>query len=652
MASNAHHQVVTDPVAVLRDRFVAAIRAAFASLEGDIDPMIVPSKQAGHADYQSNAAMGLSKRLGKPPRDVAAEIVAKLDVSDVCEAVTPASIAGPGFINLRLKASALADALMGMDNASLGVEQLDASRVQTIVVDLMGVNLAKQMHVGHLRSPIIGDAIARLMQRLGHKVIRQNHVGDWGLPIAMVTARVMRLQAVGTLDINKITLDDLDKAYAAAQRECQRDVEGLKAAQQWNMGPKAVAELEAQVEGATSAFLEARQTLLKLQQKEPATYAVWQKIYEVTMKVCIEVCQLLEVRVTNADSAGESSYADELASMVDDLMKRGIAIEDQGAIIVRLDKPSSAPVGNANAGARDPHADEADPIKEPCLIRKTDGGFLYATTDVCAVRRRVQKLGAHRAIYAIDARQNLHLRQVFLTSKIAGYATHPTTGRWSRFDHAAFGSVLGEDGKPFKTRSGDSVKLADLIRETFDRADKAVRSKCAERGVSLSDEEFAKTSRCVGIAALKYADLSTDKAKDYVFSFDRMLAFEGDTGPYLLYGVVRIKNIFRKAAEAGVGNAWAATPLNIAEPAEKALALALLRYPSVLRSTADTIELHRLCQYAFELAGAFSSFYDKCPVLNAGDAKTRDSRLRLCDLTRRVLEDALGCVGITAPERM
>lgn len=648
----ASSRKVFDPVATLRERFVSAIRAAFPSLEGEIDPMIVPSKQAGHADYQCNAAMGLSKRLAKAPRDVANEIVAKLDVSDVCEALSAASIGGPGFINLRLRSSALADALMGMDSPSLGLESLDASRVQMIVVDLMGVNLAKQMHVGHLRSPIIGDAIARLMERLGHTVIRQNHVGDWGLPIAMVTARVMRLQKAGLIDINNITLDDLDKAYAAAQRECQRDMEGLKAAQQWNMGPKAVAELEAQVEGATTAFLEARQTLLRLQQKEPATYAVWQKIYEVTMKVCVEVCQLLDVRVTNADSAGESSYADELASMVDDLVKRGIAVEDQGALIVRLDTPPTAPKGNDNAGERDPHADEADPIKEPCLIRKSDGGFLYATTDVCAVRRRVQKLGAQRAIYSIDARQNLHLRQVFLTSKIAGYATHPKTGRWARFDHAAFGSVLGEDGKPFKTRSGDSVKLADLIRETFDRADKAVRSKCADRGVTLSDAEFAATSRCVGIAALKYADLSTDKAKDYVFSFDRMLAFEGDTGPYLLYGVVRIKNIFRKAGEAGVGAAWRATPLSIVEPAEKTLALALLRYPSVLRSTGDTLELHRLCQYSFELAGAFSSFYDKCPVLNAGDSATRDSRLRLCDLTRRVLEDALGCVGITAPERM
>ncbi len=645
MAHDASHLPVQDPVALLRERFVAAIDAAFPTLRAEgvaIDPMIVASKQAELADYQSNAAMGLAKRVGKPPREVAGAILAKLQLDDVCEPVTAANIAGPGFVNVRLRKDAIANALMSMDAPSLGVAL--SGEPHTIVVDLMGVNLAKQMHVGHLRSPVIGDAIARLFERLGHKVIRQNHVGDWGLNIAMTTARVMRLASEGTLSIDRITLDDLDKAYAAAQAECQRDMAGLAAARQWHMGPKVIAELEAQVDGATNAFLEARKTLVALQAKEPATYAVWKKIYEVTMRTCIEVCQLLDVKVTDADSAGESSYADELAPMVDDLISRGIAVQDQGALIVRLD----------GSGLAIPTGEE--PIKEPCLIRKTDGGYLYATTDVCAVRRRVQKLHAHRGVYVIDARQNLHMRQVFLTSKLAGYATHPKTGKFAQLEHAAFGSVLGEDGRPFKTRSGDTVKLADLLRETFERARQAVQSKCEERNVTLSPQELEHTSRCVGIAALKYADLSTDKAKDYLFSFNRMLAFEGDTGPYLLYAVVRIKNIFRKAAETGVlagdGSSWKQGPIGVNAPAEKTLALALLRYPGVLQSVGATLDLHRLCQYLFEVAGCFASFYDQCPVLNADDAAVRASRLRLCDLTRRVVEDGLGTLGITAPERM
>jgi len=621
-----------DPVAVLRARFAGAIKAAFPAVGDDADPAIAPAKSPEHGDFQCNAAMALAKRVGKPPREVAKAIVAHAGIADLCEPLTDASIAGPGFINVRLRADALGAALVAMDTPDLGVER--AADVQTIVVDLMGVNLAKQMHVGHLRSPIIGDAIARLFERQGHRVIRQNHVGDWGLNIAMTTARVMRLADAGRLDLDRLTLDDLDLAYTAAQRECQRDLAGLEAAKRWGMGPKAVAELEAQVEGATAAFADARRTLLALQQKEPHTYAVWRKIYDITMRVCVDVCAMLNVAVTDADSAGESSYADELAPMVEDLVKRGVAVEDQGALIIRLDNP---PPGET-------------PIKEPCLIRKSDGGWLYATTDICAVRRRVQKLGAHRAVYAVDARQALHLAQVYLASKIAGYATHPATGRFARLEHAAFGSVMGEDGRPFKTRSGDTVRLADLIRETFDRAGAAVRSKSEARGAALADDELARTARAVGVAALKYADLSTDRAKDYIFSFDRMLAFEGDTGPYLLYALVRIKNIFRKGKEAGVAAGEA--PFHVREPAEKQLALALLRYPAVIAAAANALEPHRLCQFLYELAGAFAAFYDKCPVLNAPDDATRGARLRLCALTGRVLEDGLAVLGIPAAERM
>lgn len=654
--SNTGAIAALDPGAILADCFARAISRAYPALEGAIDAMVSPSRapapnKAGtdkpspakvpdFGDYQCNAAMPLAKRVGTKPQDVARAIVAAAAtdprVAELCEPLTDASIAGPGFINIRLKSEALGGLLLHLDRPDLATPP--PTSPQTIVVDLMGVNLAKQMHVGHLRSPIVGDAIARLFERQGHNVIRQNHVGDWGLPIAMVTARLMRQISAGQLSLDTITLDQLDIAYKAAQAECQRDTEGLAAVKKFDLGPKALAELEEQVNGATEAFLRARQTLIDLQRKEPKTYAVWQRIAEVTMRECLAACARLHINLTDAHSAGESSYADELSPLIDDLIARGIAIEDQGALIVRLDEPSRDSAGEPLW----------EPIKEPCLVRKTDGGYLYATTDIAAVKRRVQKFGAHRAVYAIDARQSLHLRQVFASSIKAGYAIHPGTGRPAVLQHAAFGAVLGEDGKPFKTRSGESVKLADLLNETVERATAKVREKSPD----LAPEELARVAEAVGMAALKYADLSNDRARDYMFSFDRMLAFEGNTGPYLLYALVRIKSIFRKAAERGIDlAAWPSTRFAIAEPAEKALALVLLKYPATLASAGETIEPHRICQYLYDLAGAFASFFDRCPVLQA-EGSTRDARLRLCDLTARVLEDGLHVLGIPTVDRM
>jgi arginyl-tRNA synthetase len=615
-------------VQLLADRFKAGIARAFPQLTGDVDPLITPSKQADLGDFQSNAAMSLAKRLSMKPREVAEKIVQAVDLGEIAEPLTPAAIAGPGFINIRLRPQALSDLLLALDAPSLGIDPPE--RQQTIVVDLMGVNLAKQMHVGHLRSPIIGDALARTFERLGHKVIRQNHVGDWGLPIAMVTARLMKMEAAGQIDLRKLTLDDLDAAYKAAQLECQRDMAGLEAVRKYGLGPKAEAELEEQVAGATEAFTQARQTLVKLQAKEPKTYAVWRTIYDVTMAVCLAACERLHVNCTEEASAGESSYADELAPMVQDLVSRGIAEESDGALVIRLDDP--------RWGA----------IKEPCLIRKTDGGFLYATTDIAAVRRRVQKLKADRLVYAIDARQSLHLRQFFGASRKAGYAKNPITGMDAVMEHAAFGSVLGEDGRPFKTRSGENVKLADLIEETVTRATGAVLSRSPE----TPKDQARQIAEAVGTAALKYADLSTDRIKDYLFSFDRMLAFEGNTGPYLLYALVRVKSIFRKAAERNLAEGWETAALTMQAPAEKTLALAILRYPGVVRSVADSLEPHRLCQYLFDLASAFSVFFDQCPVLAADTSALRASRLRLAALTGRVLEDGLHDLGIPTLERM
>lgn len=630
-----------DPIAILSSRFRDAIASAFPDVGRDVDPLISAAKQTQFGDFQSNVAMSLSKRVGKPPRDVAKAIIATCDISDIADTLTDASIAGPGFINIRLKGDALSTLLAGMDTPALGITP--ASPPQTIVVDLFGVNLAKQMHVGHLRSPFIGDALARVFERQGHKVIRQNHVGDWGLPIAMVTARLMRLSDQGKIDLNKLTLDDLDSNYKAAQAECQRDMEGLAACKRFDLGPKALAECEEQVNGATEVFLQARDTLLKLQAREPRTYAVWQRIADITMSVCLAVAKRLNVNCTDEHSAGESSYAAELAPMVADLESRKIAVLDQGALIIRLDTPPTIDGKPA-----------WEPIKEPCLIRKTDGGFLYATTDVCALRRRVQTFHADRLVYAIDARQALHLRQFFAASFLAGYSINPITKKPAILQHAAFGSVLGEDGRPFKTRSGESVNLQALIDEAVQRAAAEIRKRNGDESDEdrASEQDIASAAEIIGVAAMKYADLKTDRVKDYMFSFDRMLAFEGDTGAYLQYAYARIKNIFRKAKKAAKGAGWENEPIAVLEPAEKTLALALLRYPSALESTADAIEPHRLCNYIYDLAVAFSGFYNQCHVITAPTDQIVRQRLRLCDLTRRVLEDALHTLGIPTVDRM
>lgn len=614
-----------DPVQVLAERFVAAIARAFPDLEGAADPHITGTKNPALGDFQSNAAMALAKRLGMKPRDVAAAIIARLEIADLAEAPSEQSIAGPGFINVRLHSGTLAGLLGALDSPGLGIEP--ARPASTVVVDLCGVNIAKEMHVGHLRATVIGDALARTFERLGHAVIRQNHVGDWGLPIAMVTAKLAGETAAGRIDANALDLAALTRLYRLAQAECARDLKGLEAVRRHGLGPKAEAELQAQVSGAEEAMARAKATLLRLQNHDPQTVAVWKRIYDVTMRECLATCRRLHTRITAEDSAGESSYAEELAGLVDDLARRGIAEESDGALVVRLEE----------AG-----------IDVPCIVRKSDGGYVYATTDLAAVRRRVQTLGADRVVYAVGAPQLLHLRQVFAAAIRAGYAARPGANGPARLEHAAFGSVLGEDGRMLKTRSGENVRLGDLLDEAVQRAERVV----AEKNPSLDADERRRIAEAVAVAAIKYADLSSDRIKDYVFSFDRMLSFEGNTGPYLLYALVRIRSIFRKAAERGVASGWEESPLAVEHAAEKTLALALLRYPGVVRAVGETLEPHRLCQYLYELAGAFSGFFDACPVIQAEDERQRGSRLRLCDLTARVLGDGLGVLGIPALERM
>ncbi|MBX3360806.1 MAG: arginine--tRNA ligase, partial [Phycisphaeraceae bacterium] len=549
-----------DPVEILDERFTTAIAAAFPEVpEADRDPLITPSKMAKLADFQSNGAMALGKKLGKNPREVAAAIAAKVNITDIAEPLTDGSIAGPGFINIKLRADALAALVANMDTPGGGLGVPVPEVKETAVVDLCGVNLAKQMHIGHLRAVIIGDAIARLFERLGHNAIRQNHVGDWGLPIAMVTAKLKQLSDAGTINLATLTLDSMEKLYKQAQLECAAEERGLAMARKYRMGPKAIAELEAQVEGAKEAMAHAKQTLVNLQAHEPGVFAIWQRISDITMKACLDTCAALHANVKPEHSAGESSYALELGQVVEDLTSRGIAEVSDGALVVRVEG-----------------------LEEPCIIRKSDGGYLYATTDVAAIKRRVQKLGGTRIIYCVDARQSLHFKQVFGAAHRAGYDINLTTHKPAKMDHAGFGMVLGDDGRPFKTRSGENVKLMDVITEALKRAAAVVNERSAE----LPEAERARVAEAVGVAALKYADLSNDRVKDYVFSFDRMLAFEGNTGPYLLYALVRTRSVQRKAvSERGLTPAaWKDAPITVAEPAAKSLALALLRYPGVLAS--------------------------------------------------------------------
>lgn len=617
-----------NPLDMLRARFADAIAAAFPGTPAvGQDPLIAASKIPRFGDYQCNAAMPLGKLLGKPPREVALALTQAVRLDDVAEPLSPASVAGPGFINIALKPSALERLLGLLDTPDLGLPPPAEADRQTVVVDLCGVNLAKQMHVGHLRSTVIGDTIARALSRVGANVVRQNHVGDWGLPIAMVISALLAEHGDADPATYLNDLSVLDAAYKSAQARCRVNEELLEAVR-WSASPKLAAEWADELAASAAAegrLAEAKRTLVALQRHEARPHAVWQRIYDVTMTECLRVCAALNSDVRAEHTAGESSYADELAVAVEDLLARRIAVISQGAAVVHC--PG---------------------IDEPCIIRKSDGAFLYATTDLCAIRRRVQKIGASRVIYCVDARQGLHFKQVFAASTIAGYA-RGARGDDARLEHAAFGTILGEDGRPFKTRTGENVRLTALLDEAHERALAAALAK----NPGLEEAERERVAHAVAVAAIRYTDLSSERIRDYVFSFDRMLAFEGNTGPYLLYALARLRSIFRKASERGFDvQAESLAPLRVVEPAERALALALLRYPQAVQDVAQTLEPHRLCQYVYELAGAFAVFFDQCHVITAPDAATRAARLSLCRLAERVLADGLTTLGIPLVERM
>ncbi len=561
---------------------------ALGAEHAEADPLLRPSGNAKFGDFQANAAMGLGKRLGRPPREVAERIVVELDLEGLCE---PAEVAGPGFINLRLTGEALergAAALVG--DAQMGIAR--AHEPQRVVVDYSSPNVAKEMHVGHLRSTIIGDAIVRVQEAVGHEVIRQNHVGDWGTQFGMLVEHLVDIGATG----EGAHIADLNAFYQEAKKRFDAD---------------------ADFNGR------ARERVVALQGGDAETLGLWQKLVDESLLHMDEVYARLGVLLTEGDVRGESSYNDGLGGVIEALEAKGLLEESEGAKVV-------FPAGF--------EGQDGEPM--PVIVQKGDGGFLYSTTDLAALRYRVSELDVDRIIYVTDARQKQHFAMMLAAGEMAGFVDERV-----RTDHVTFGMVLGEDGKPFKTRDGGTVRLMSLLEEAEERAGAIV----AEKNPGLSEAEMGRVARVVGIGAIKYADLSGDRVKDYVFSWERMLAMEGNTAPYLLNAYVRIRGIFRKAALEGAPEG---AVVSVGHEAERALLLKLMELGSVVERVSESLEPHQLCGYLYDLATAFHRFYEHCPVLVAEDAATRDGRLVLCELTGRGLKLVLGLLGIDVLERM
>lgn len=574
---------MADPLFELIPSFQAAIAGAFGPEHAGVDPAL---RRSDRADFQANVALGMRGKVPGSPRDIAAAIVKQLSAEERIEKL---EIAGPGYINITLRAEYLSRALAEAAENGLGVRR--AAQPETVVIDYSSPNVAKEMHVGNLRSTIIGDALARVLEAVGHRVVRQNHLGDWGTPFGMLIEHL--------IDVGAETTDravaDLQEFYQAARKKYDADPDFAS---------------------------RSRGRVVLLQGGDSATLALWRSLVDATLRYLATVYEMLGVTLSEKDVAGESFYNPMLADVVAELDKLGLAQESDGALCV-------FPPGFVGR--------EDDPL--PLIVRKQDGGYGYATTDLAAIRHRVKTLAASRIIYVVGAPQAQHFSMVFKVSEMAGWLVPPT-----RAEHVAFGSVLGKDGKMFKTRSGETVRLLHLLTEARDRA----RSVVAEKNPELEAAACEQIAKSVGIGSVKYADLSSDRVKDYVFDWDRMLSFDGNTAPYLQYAHARIRSILRRA-EASVP---APPAIAINAVSERALALSLLRFPSAVAEVADTLQPHRLCTYLYELAAAFSTFYQTCPVLRADTEETRASRLALTDLTGRTLASGLGMLGIEAPERM
>ncbi|WP_454293462.1 arginine--tRNA ligase [Salana multivorans] len=581
-----------DAASVLSDRVSAAIEAAFG-LEG-VDPVLRPSQ---FADVQANAALALAKKVGTNPREAAARITANLDLSDV----GTVEVSGPGFLNITVSPEWIAGQVAALvSDPRLGVP---AQPQRVIPIDYSAPNVAKEMHVGHLRTTIVGDSLARTLERLGHRVIRQNHIGDWGTPFGMLIEHYLEV-GEGSPEADLLRTDP--NAFYQAARAKFDDAEN----------PAWAAR--------------ARERVVKLQAKDPATIAIWQGMIGHSKEYFHRIYDALVVTLTDDDLAGESMYDPMLQSVCDELIEKGLAVESDGALCVfpegftgRDDKPL------------------------PLIVRKSDGGYGYATTDLAAIRYRARDLGADQILYVVGASQNLHFRMIFATAEAAGWLTREDGSRVQPV-HVQIGSVLGSDGKILRTRSGSSLRLAALIQEGVEKAAAVVDAARSD----LDDDERRRIARQVGVGAVKYADLSVAHDTDYTFDFDRMLALTGNTGPYLQYATARIRSIFRKAELDPAAVLGAGLGVVVDDPTERALALALLGYGAVVAEVGDQLVPHRLAGYLFELAQAFTSFYDACPVLTAEDRGVRDSRLTLTAATLAVLVDGLGLLGINAPDQM
>ena len=572
---------------ILSEKIKQAMIAAGA--DAQCEALVRQSGKVQFGDYQANGIMPAAKKLGLNPREFAQNVLDKADLQDIAEKT---EIAGPGFINIFLKNSWLAENInRAVQDPKLGVHNPEK---QTVVVDYSSPNVAKEMHVGHLRSTIIGDAVVRTLEFLGNHVIRANHVGDWGTQFGMLIAYLEKME---NEHASEMELSDLEAFYRAAKKHYDED----------------------------PVFAEkARNYVVKLQSGDEYCRTMWQKLVKITMQQNQHNYDRLNVTLTDKDVMGESLYNPMLPGIVEDLKKQGLVVEDDGALVVYLDEFKNK---------------DGDPMG--VIVQKKDGGFLYTTTDIAAAKYRYETLKAHRALVFSDTRQSQHMQQAWLITRKAGYVPDSF-----QLEHKNFGMMLGKDGKPFKTRSGDTVKLADLLDEAIERAGVLI----SQKSTALSEQEKADVIEAVGIGSVKYADLSKNRTTDYVFDWDNMLSFEGNTAPYMQYAYTRIRSIFNRSqiALSEVEQAQ----LSITDEKERALAIKLLQFEEAVQVVGKDGTPHVLCAYLYELAGAFSSFYEHCPILNNDDQQVKLSRLKLALLTERTLKQGLDLLGIKTVEKM
>lgn len=572
---------------ILSEKIKQAMIAAGA--DAQCEALVRQSGKVQFGDYQANGIMPAAKKLGLNPREFAQSVLDKAELQDIAEKT---EIAGPGFINIFLKDAWLADNInRAVQDPKLGVHNPEK---QTVVVDYSSPNVAKEMHVGHLRSTIIGDAVVRTLEFLGNNVIRANHVGDWGTQFGMLIAYLEKME---NEHASEMELSDLEAFYRAAKKHYDED----------------------------PVFAEkARNYVVKLQSGDEYCRTMWQKLVKITMQQNQHNYDRLNVTLTDKDVMGESLYNPMLPGIVEDLKKQGLAVEDDGALVVYLDEFKNK---------------DGDPMG--VIVQKKDGGFLYTTTDIAAAKYRYETLKANRALVFSDTRQSQHMQQAWLITRKAGYVPDSF-----QLEHKNFGMMLGKDGKPFKTRSGDTVKLADLLDEAIERAGVLI----SQKSTALSEQEKADVIEAVGIGSVKYADLSKNRTTDYVFDWDNMLSFEGNTAPYMQYAYTRIRSIFNRSqiALSDVEQAQ----LSITDEKERALAIKLLQFEEAVQVVGKDGTPHVLCAYLYELAGAFSSFYEHCPILNHDDQQVKLSRLKLALLTERTLKQGLDLLGIKTVEKM